>query len=220
MIFYYFEEYGPEVEMYDTYYDHYADTVVASARKKGGHSSGTPGRGGGKGKKSSSSKKGGKEADDYYYDDYYTDDAATPSPSPVCETFTLKYFLQDIEDGREEIAGGDSLTYPLYDPVTSQIVGNYSDVATYFGPDGSHCVFNAVYSFNSAEAAETLLVRDQVMTQGTCAGAFNSIIGGTGDYACATGYDTFAAVAESDPMGDFGIVVLRVCMSPVCDEIL
>ena len=62
------QEYGPEVEMYDTYYDHYADTVVASARKKGGHSSGTPGRGGGKGKKSSSSKKGGKEADDYYYD--------------------------------------------------------------------------------------------------------------------------------------------------------
>jgi hypothetical protein len=130
--------------------------------------------------------------------------ALIPIDVTECQTASYKFFYDEVNAGRSQSAIGDTLEYPLYDVDTEEYAGYYQDASIFAPKDFSNCVFYAVYNF---DMDDKLFYKSQVVTMGSCSGSNNSIVGGTGRYGCATGYDSFRET-DSDK---FGIVDLKLC---------
>jgi hypothetical protein len=124
-----------------------------------------------------------------------------------CQTLKMKSL--DSEVVAEANAVGGTLFFPLYDYYTNEPIGTYTSAQTeIFSPFGLFvdCVISASYNFGFDESLE-FPFEDQIMIAATCKGPSNAITGGTGQYACASGYDTITDIEEADLF----VTVLTVC---------
>ena len=98
---------------------------------------------------------------------------------------TFWFYLEEVRNGRRNITVGDSLVYPIYRIGSNESVGSYKDTAIYTG-DGD-CQFTASYNLDASNDTYA----SQIMLQGTCNGESNAVVGGTGNFSGASGYDVF-----------------------------
>jgi len=143
-----------------------------------------------KSKKSKSAKKSskksggkGKGAPD---DDHY-------EPEVRCRTLNLLSKIADINAGKVATAVGETFSFPFYDANTMEMKGVFDDAATKL--KDPQCVYSGAFSMDYNNETETY--DTQVMVSGTCTGSHNAITGGTGAFACASGYEVFT-LAPSD----------------------
>jgi hypothetical protein len=112
---------------------------------------------------------------------------------------TLKIKSLDSEIIIEENAVGVTVFYPIYEYYSDEPIGTatttFTDVFT--GPGTQFdCVISTSYNLGFNEDLE-FPFEDQIMAAGTCQGS-NAIIGGTGQYACASGYYTVVDIEEDN----------------------
>jgi hypothetical protein len=124
-----------------------------------------------------------------------------------CQSVNIKALFAEVEAGFTETAVGDTLTFPVYDFYTDEVIGTYTDQTTniFVGGEFVDCTFTGSFNFDFDENLFLPFV-SQVLIAGTCDGAFNAITGGTGQYACASGFETFLDGGE-----DFFASELTIC---------
>jgi len=127
---------------------------------------------------------------------------------PVCTRLPVLFFVDEIDAGEYKSAVGFGLqNVPFYDPETGEQLGVYNDAATQL-PNSNECLVQSSFSFGFRTVFD-----DIINLQFTCRGKTNSIVGGSGKYACASGYEEIAFEDESILGTD-----LILCGS-TCDEI-
>jgi hypothetical protein len=114
-----------------------------------------------------------------------------------CQSVKIKAPYDEIEAGISETAVGETLVFALYDYYTDKKIGSYTDQTTDTFVEGEFvdCTFTGSFNLDFDEDLEFPFV-SQVMVAGTCFGYTNAITGGTGQYACASGYETFIDAGE------------------------
>jgi len=92
----------------------------------------------------------------------------------------------DITSSRESTAVGNTLYFPIYSPDDlSTPVGYYEDESTLL-PAQSDCIFSGAVSFDYNDEQESF--ESQITVSGSCSASLNSVTGGSGAYACSSGY--------------------------------
>jgi hypothetical protein len=117
-----------------------------------------------------------------------------------CQSLKIKSApFDEVVAGISETAVGSTLVFTVYDYYTDEPLGTYTDQTTdiFVGGDFADCTFTGSFNFDFDENLEFPFV-SQVMVAGTCFGASNAITGGTGQYACASGYESFFEGGEED----------------------
>jgi hypothetical protein len=135
--------------------------------------------------------------------DKSTDNSTTTSS---CTILSVAY--NDDEVAASAVVENDfsvSYTYPVYDVDTKMKIGDYSLQATLFL--NNDCLYASAYSFGYSN--ETGTYASQIVGQGTCSGETVAIVGGTGAYACAKGFEAF----ENGNSTGFSISNLYLCSS-------
>jgi hypothetical protein len=109
-----------------------------------------------------------------------------------CQSLKIKAPYSEVEAGFGQTAVGETLTFPVYDYYTNEPIGTYTDATTdiLVGGEFVDCTFAGSFNFDFDASLEFPFV-SQVVVAGTCLGASNSIAGGTGKYACASGSEIF-----------------------------
>jgi hypothetical protein len=127
-----------------------------------------------------------------------------------CLELPFKVLISDIDEGVSSTAVGDTFFYPVLDYETLEPVGYYADASTSIisGGETVDCTFSGAYSFDYDESLENPFV-SQIMTQGSCLGNRNSITGGTGAYACASG--SAELVGDDEEYLSFKLEVCNIC---------
>ena len=105
---------------------------------------------------------------------------------------------------------------PFFDKPNGTQIGVYSNFAMFpqgFPPAESaaesvECFVTSVYSFGHPDPV-TGFYSSTIDLSHTCTSKFNTIIGGTGDYGCATGYEDGGLTLTED--GSFGSSTLEIC---------
>jgi hypothetical protein len=112
-----------------------------------------------------------------------------------CQSLKIKVPYDEVEP--TETAVGETLAFPVYDFYTDEQIGTYTGHNTniFVGDEIADCTFTASFNFDFDASLEFPFV-SQVMIAGTCSGATNSITGGTGKYACASGSEFFIDTGE------------------------
>jgi hypothetical protein len=108
-----------------------------------------------------------------------------------CQTVAIKATSNVVEYVITETATGTTAIFPIYDYYTSEPIGTYTESATdiFVEEKFFDCIFSGTYNFDFDESLEFPFV-SQIAVTGSCEGYSNAISGGTGKYACASGYDT------------------------------
>ena len=116
-----------------------------------------------------------------------------------CVTYELLAKVDEILASERNTTFGATLSFPIYfaeDP--DNAIGLFNDGATMLNElHLDKCVFTGSFSFG-APSNQTGLYLDQIFLSGTCRGNSNVITGGTGVFACASGYETFTDPPSSD----------------------
>jgi hypothetical protein len=109
-----------------------------------------------------------------------------------CESYKIKAPFDEVVAGISETAVGETLIFTVYDFDTDEAIGTYTDQTTniFVGGEFVDCTFTGSFNFDFDENLDLPFV-SQVLIAGTCLGASNAITGGTGQYACASGFETF-----------------------------
>jgi hypothetical protein len=111
-----------------------------------------------------------------------------------CQSLKIKSPRSEFEV--EHNAVGRTIFFPIYDYYTDAAIGTYTSSITNIGDCG---IESGSYNLGVDPSLE-FPFEDQITVTGTCDGIFNAVTGGTGEYACASGYgksllseeDTFA----------------------------
>jgi hypothetical protein len=127
-----------------------------------------------------------------------------------CQSLKIKALYSEIDAGSGQTALGETLTFPVYDYYTNEPIGTYTDQTTdiLLGGQFADCVSTGSFNFDFDASLEYPFV-SQVMIAGTCFGFSNSITGGTGRYACASGSENFIDGGEDYFASDLSIC--RTC---------
>jgi hypothetical protein len=127
-----------------------------------------------------------------------------------CQSVKIKASYSEIEAGFGQTALGETLTFPVYDYYTDEPIGTYTDSTTeiFVGGEFADCTFAGSFNFDFDSSLQYPFV-SQVMVSGSCLGASNSITGGTGKYACASGSEIFIDV-EADYFAS-DLVICNTC---------
>jgi hypothetical protein len=122
-----------------------------------------------------------------------------------CQSLKLKSKFSKIVV--EDNAVGTTVFFPVYDYYTDEEIGTStgSTTAVFFGGELVDCVGIATFNLGY-DASLEFPFEDQIMLSGTCFGSNNAITGGTGEYACASGYEEIFDSGE-----DLFAVVLTIC---------
>jgi hypothetical protein len=105
--------------------------------------------------------------------------------TPSCQKIPVFFYVEDLKSGYNATSvGGSFHKVPFYYKDNGDLLGYYSDSSTKFA-DGD-CVGVGTFSFG-----KTSPYPSQVSVQFTCTGHQNSIIGGNGDFGCASGVEVF-----------------------------
>jgi hypothetical protein len=124
-----------------------------------------------------------------------------------CQTLTIKSPLSDVEGGFSKTAVGSTLTFPVYEYYTGELIGTYTKSSTdiFVGGEFADCTITGSYNLGFDDSLEYPFV-SQIMLSGTCLGTTNAITGGTGKYACAAGSGNLIDGGE-----DFFAAELTIC---------
>jgi hypothetical protein len=122
-----------------------------------------------------------------------------PKVPKGCVIKRFKALYSDIDAGIVDNAVGSTIIYPLYDYETGEPIGTYenSSVTVRLEDVVKDCVFSGAFNLGFDES-EDFPFTSQIMVSGTCLGTFNSITGGTGEYACASGTELFIDSGDED----------------------
>jgi hypothetical protein len=111
-----------------------------------------------------------------------------------CNTISVKLNVADITAGMYKTSEGFGLRdIPFYDANSGSELGIYSDFATALSASGSSnstttdCVATGAFSF--VDSNQTVV--STINLAFTCQSSENAIVGGTGAYGCANGYEQF-----------------------------
>jgi hypothetical protein len=110
--------------------------------------------------------------------------------SKSCQLLTIKSPLSGVEV-EENDAVGFTLFAPVYDYYTDDPIGTYTSSVTYIFAGGVavNTVIYGSYNLGFDESLE-FPFQDQIMFAATSSSfESNAITGGTGEYACASGYE-------------------------------
>jgi hypothetical protein len=122
-----------------------------------------------------------------------------------CQTLKIKAPYSEVVV--EDNAIGRTVFFPAYDYYTGEPIGTFTSAQTgiFVGLFGAprECVISGSYNLGVDESLE-FPFEDQIMVAATCRGATNAITGGTGEYACASGYEELV-FGEEDFVTDFTI---------------
>jgi hypothetical protein len=126
--------------------------------------------------------------------------------SKTCQSLKIKALYSEIDAGVGQTAVGETLTFPVYDYYTNEPIGTYTDQTTdiLLGGQFVDCVSAGSFNFDFDASLEYPFV-SQLLIAGTCLGASNSITGGTGRYACASGSESFIDGGEDYFASDLSI---------------
>jgi len=142
-------------------------------------------------------------------------------------TYHLWASLDAIEQGTQNTTLGQTVMFPLlladgnegnpYLPDYLSVgspVGLFIDASTDIkdGFNGDDCIWEGSFLFGQPNAT-TGEYDSQVTVAGTCQGTANFIIGGTGDFKCATGYEYFTDKAPDDDHIAFTVYYCSGCDS-------
>eukprot|EP00527_Entomoneis_sp_CCMP2396_P009950 CAMPEP_0198139172 /NCGR_PEP_ID=MMETSP1443-20131203/2518_1 /TAXON_ID=186043 /ORGANISM="Entomoneis sp., Strain CCMP2396" /LENGTH=193 /DNA_ID=CAMNT_0043801221 /DNA_START=27 /DNA_END=611 /DNA_ORIENTATION=- len=120
-----------------------------------------------------------------------------------CESIKVFANEDDFETRYAEGEVGDIrvVTYvnvPFYSHTTGEQLGTFTNQATLVGNNAAldsnnnntECIGTATYTFlgPNEEEEEEFGYASQIFTQFSCNGKYDAITGGTGDYACTSGY--------------------------------
>jgi hypothetical protein len=119
-----------------------------------------------------------------------------------CQSLKIKALFAEFVFGDNAI--GETLFFPVYDYNTDESIGTFTSTLTEIFAEGEvvDCVISRSYNLGFDESLE-FPFEDQITIAASCDGTANAITGGTGEYACASGYgvpldteddDSFAAV--------------------------
>jgi hypothetical protein len=124
----------------------------------------------------------------------------------ACRSLKIKAPYSEVDAGFGQTAVGETLTFPVYDYYTNETIGTYTDQTTdiLLGGAFADCTFTGSFNLGFNESLDFPFV-SQVMVSGTCFGASNSITGGTGQYACASGSEIFIDGGEDYFASDLSI---------------
>jgi hypothetical protein len=127
-----------------------------------------------------------------------------------CQSLKIKAPYSEVEAGFGQTAVGETLTFPVYDFDTNELIGTYTDATTevFVGGEFSDCTFAGSFNFDFDSSLDFPFV-SQVMVSGSCLGASNSIVGGTGKYACAAGSEIF--IDGGDDFFASDLVICNTC---------
>lgn len=115
-----------------------------------------------------------------------------------CTVLPLLVYTADYVAAQfENAAGFGSSDIPLYNPETLVQIGYYSDFALN-NPDVDDCVVSAAFSFDWN--SNTGFYDSQINTASTCLSEYTTIVGGSGTYGCANGYQVDDFMGENDEM--------------------
>jgi len=175
----------------------------------GGSGKGSYSGGSGKGYYSGGSGKGyysgdtkGSEGKGYYSADIKGKGSVAPPPKGKgapppegkgngaggegCYRIPVLFFVSEIEAAEYTNSIGFGLdAVPFYNPETGEQLGVYSDFATETPGGTDECLVTGAFSFGVG--VETY--QSQIELQFTCTSEYNAIVGGTGEYGCASGYE-------------------------------
>jgi hypothetical protein len=109
-----------------------------------------------------------------------------------CQSIKIKAPFDEIEPGFGETAVGETLIFLVLDFDTDEAIGTLTETTTdiFLGGEFVDCTLTGSFNFDFDENLDLPFV-SQVLIAGTCLGASNAITGGTGQYACASGFETF-----------------------------
>jgi len=103
-----------------------------------------------------------------------------------CYRIPVLFFVSEIEAAEYTNSIGFGLdAVPFYNPETGEQLGVYSDFATETPGGTDECLVTGAFSFGVG--VETY--QSQIELQFTCTSEYNAIVGGTGEYGCASGYE-------------------------------
>jgi hypothetical protein len=123
-----------------------------------------------------------------------------------CQSLKVKSPFSDVEGGFSPTDVGSTVTFPVYEYDTGELIGTYTKASTDIFVDGEFADCTHTESFNLGfDDSLEYPFTNQIMLAGTCFGANNAITGGTGEYACAAGSGAFIAGL------DFFAVELTIC---------
>jgi len=109
----------------------------------------------------------------------------------------ILFYLDDIQAGEFENSIGFGLDrVPFYNPETGEQLGYYSDFATETG-GSDECLVQGVFSFDEDMSSDTVSFASTINLSFTCSSESNAVVGGTGSYGCASGYEQFAFEDDS-----------------------
>jgi hypothetical protein len=129
-----------------------------------------------------------------------------------CQTVAIKATSNVVEYVITETATGTTAIFPIYDYYTSEPIGTYTGSATDIFVGGGHagCAVSGTYNFDFDESLEFPFA-SQIVSTGSCRGDSNAITGGTGKYACASGYETFLENGGGDGFSASELTICGVC---------
>lgn len=107
-----------------------------------------------------------------------------------CVSYDILASKEDIESSELNNTVGATFSFPIYFRNNTETpIGSFVDATTDLGDDLDRCVFNG--AFNFGELNDQGFYNNQLTLTGTCTGESNIITGGSGDFACASGYEYF-----------------------------
>jgi hypothetical protein len=127
-----------------------------------------------------------------------------------CTVIPILFYSEDLLLANYSNAVGFGLDQvPIFDPETLAQIGVYSDFAVDI-PDSDDCIASGAFSFGTQGADGKY--PSQIEISFTCRSQQNAITGGSGEYGCASGYETL--VFQDETAGLLG-TELTVC-GPLC----
>jgi hypothetical protein len=114
-----------------------------------------------------------------------------------CQSLKIKTFVSEVEIVDNAI--GETIFFPAYDYYTDEVIGTYTNSNTnvFDGGEIIDCVVSGSYNLGLDESLE-FPFEDQIMTAGSCSTTLDAITGGTGQYACASGYEEILDSGDND----------------------
>ena len=115
-----------------------------------------------------------------------------------CTTLDIFFYQADIKAGRFTTPVGFGLReVPFYSAETGDKIGIYTDFANNLGNPDAETIGVCLATGSFSWTDENGDVVSTVNLSFTCASAENAIVGGTGEYSCANGYETFESQDET-----------------------
>lgn len=109
-----------------------------------------------------------------------------------CFVVTYIAFVEDILQYSVPTEHGTSYWFPVYDPITFNAVGTFTEESS--ETHEKECISKGAFAFEYDMESQSY--DSGINVASTCMSSYSSVTGGTGKFACATGYQEFAEYTD------------------------